>query len=68
MAFFDGLLVFLIGVQNLQKLLVNLGLTRKSVFDLVDVIDSVVEFNGLVDRLSLVSLTLPCKENENSSK
>ena len=61
MAFFDGLLVFLIGVQNLQKLLVNLGLIRKSVFDLVDVIDSVIEFNGLVDRLSLVTLTLPCK-------
>lgn len=46
-AFFQISLLLLIRVQDLQKLFINFWLALKTVLDFVDVIDCMIEFNGL---------------------
>ena len=45
--FFKTPLFLLIGMQYLQELFVYLGLSLESVLDFVDIIDGVIEFDGL---------------------
>ena len=53
-ALLDGLLVLLVGVQDLEELLVDLRLAGEPVLDLVDVVDGVVE----LDRLRVAAVAV----------
>ena len=51
MSFLDCFLVFLVSMQNLQKLFVNVRLAGKPVFDFVNVVNGMIKLNRLVNLL-----------------
>ncbi len=42
----DGTLLLLIGLEDLEELLVGVGILREALLDLVDVVDGMVELDG----------------------